>query len=115
MKIIINDRKEHSMRERKRPPAHPGRIIKNHYLQPLSISITDLAGKLGVSRKTISKIVNERGAVTSDMALRLSKAFNTTPELWLNLQNTYDLWYAIHNSKDWQKVQSITIPACLPG
>jgi len=103
------------MRERKRPPAHPGRIIKNHYLQPLSISITELAGKLGVSRKTISKIVNERGAVTSDMALRLSKAFNTTPELWLNLQNNYDLWYAIHKSEDWQKVQSIPIPASLPG
>jgi len=103
------------MRERKRPPAHPGRIIKNHYLLPLSISITDLAGKLGVSRKTISKIVNERGAITSDMALRLSKGFNNTPELWLNLQNTYDLWNAVHHSKDWQKVQSITIPACLPG
>lgn len=102
------------MRERKRPPAHPGRIIRNHYLQPLSISITDLARTLGVSRKTVSKIVNEGGAITSDMALRLSKAFNTTPQLWLNLQSTYDLWHAIHNSKDWQKVQSIKISASLP-
>ncbi|MFH0812949.1 MAG: HigA family addiction module antitoxin [Pseudomonadota bacterium] len=95
------------MRERKRPPAHPGRIIKNHYLKPLSISISDLAKTLGVSRKTASKIVNERGSITSDMALRLSRAFDTTPELWLNLQMSCDLWHAVNESKDWRSVQSV--------
>jgi antitoxin HigA-1 len=53
--------------------------------RPLSITIQDMASGLGVSRKTLSKIINEHGAVTPDMALRLSRAFNTTPELWLNL------------------------------
>lgn len=73
------------MRIRKRPPTHPGGILKRHYLEPLSLTISDLAKILGVSRKTISKIVNEHGSITPEMALRLSKAFNTTPELWLNL------------------------------
>ncbi len=95
------------MRERKRPPVHPGRILKNHHLVPLSISITDLSKILGVSRKTVSKIVNERGAITPDMALRLSRAFNTTPDLWLGLQQEYDLWHAFHDSKDWLHVKAV--------
>ena len=95
------------MRIRKRPPTHPGRILKSHYLEPLSITITDLAKILGITRKTASKIVNEHASITSDMALRLSRAFKTTPELWLNLQMNYDLWHACHDSKDWQRVQSI--------
>jgi addiction module HigA family antidote len=95
------------MRTRKRSPAHPGRILRNHYLEPLSITITELANILVVSRKTASKIANERGSVTSDMALRLSRAFNTSPDLWLNLQKSYDLWHAAHDSKDWQRVQPV--------
>lgn len=90
------------MRTRTRPPTHPGGIIKRHHLEPLSLSVSAAAAALGVSRKTLSKIVNERGAVTPDMALRLSKAFHTTPELWLNLQQRYDLWHATHDSKAWQ-------------
>jgi addiction module HigA family antidote len=54
----------------------------------------ELAKALGVSRKTISKLINERGAVTPEMALRFSIAFKTTPQLWLNLQQNYDLWHA---------------------
>jgi addiction module HigA family antidote len=99
------------MRTRKRVPTHPGRILTSHYLEPLSLTITELARILGVSRKTVSKIVNERGSVTSDMALRLSRAFDTTPELWLNLQRNYDLWHAAHDSKDWQRVQPVEMPA----
>jgi addiction module HigA family antidote len=95
------------MKTRRRPPSHPGRILKEHYLEPLSLSITDLAVTLGVSRKTLSKIVNERGSVTPDMALRLSRAFDTSPELWLQLQNNYDLWHAIHDSEEWQHVKRI--------
>jgi len=95
------------MRVRKRAPAHPGRIIRNHHLAPLSITITDLANVLGVSRKTLSKIVNERGSVTPDMALRLSRAFDTSPDLWLNLQKTFDLWYASNHLDDWKRVQPI--------
>ena len=83
---------------RKRPPTHPGGILKRHYLEPLSLAVSQAAAALGVSRKTISKIVNERGDVTPEMALRLAKTFGTSPELWINLQKNYDLWHASHHS-----------------
>ena len=91
-----------------RRPTHPGNIIKEDYLLPLSITIKDMADTLGVSRKTLSKIINEKGAITPDMALRLSRAFDTTPEFWLNLQKNYDLWQAEHISKAWQMVKPIS-------
>lgn len=82
------------MRVRKRAPVHPGRILLKDYIEPLKLTRTELAEKLGVSRKAISSIVNEHKSITTDMALRLSKAFDTTPDLWLNLQKNYDLWHA---------------------
>ena len=92
------------MSVRKRQTTHPGGILKRQYLEPLSLSITEVAEDLGVSRKTLSKIINERGSVTPDMACTLSKAFNTSAELWLNLQTTYHLWIASRKSGDWQKI-----------
>ena len=86
-------------------PTHPGKIIKADYLVPLSITIKDLAATLGVSRKTLSKIINERGAITPDMALRLSRAFATAPDFWLNLQQRVDLWEAENESQEWKKVK----------
>ncbi|BBO87733.1 HigA family addiction module antitoxin [Desulfosarcina ovata] len=95
------------MRRMKRQPTHPGYILKSDYLEPLAISVTEMASNLNVSRKTLSKILNQKGAVTPDMALRLSRAFNTTPELWLNLQKNYDLWQAEHSSNDWKRVRPL--------
>ncbi len=97
----------------KRRPTHPGGILKRHYIEPLSLTISEIAKDLGVSRKTLSKIVNEKGAVTPDMALRLSKAFNTSPELWLNMQAKYDLWIAEQESTGLEKI-SLLIPAFMP-
>jgi addiction module HigA family antidote len=97
-----------SMRERKRAPGHPGGVLKRLTLDALNVSNSRLASCIGVSRKTISKIVNEKGTITPDMALRLSRALSTTPDLWLNLQKNHDLWQASHKSADWQKVQSLT-------
>ena len=97
------------MKRIKRKPTHPGLIIKEDYLKPLSLTITGLSSILGISRKTLSKIINERGAVTPDMALRLSRAFDTSPDLWLNLQKNYDLWQAEHSSKAWKFVKPITL------
>ena len=77
---------------KKRIPSHPGGILKRLYLEPLSLSVSDLAKALKVSRKTVSKLVNERGSMTPEMALRLSLAFETTPQLWLTLQQNYDLY-----------------------
>ena len=95
------------MRKMKRQSTHTGKIIKEDYLEPLSITIKDMAESLGVSRKTLSKIINERGSITPDMALRLSSAFDTTPNLWLNLQKNFDLWHAETTSTEWQNVQPI--------
>jgi addiction module HigA family antidote len=90
-----------------RCPVHPGNIIKEDYLIPLSITIKGMAETLSVSRKTLSKIVNARGSVTPDMALRLSRAFDTTPDFWLNLQQNYDLWQAEMGSQEWKKVKPV--------
>lgn len=77
---------------RMKDPAHPGEILKGLYLDTLGITITDAANMLGVSRKTLSELVNRKAGISSLMALRLAKAFpNTTPEFWLRAQNTYDL------------------------
>ena len=94
-------------RIRTRPPIHPGEIIKHHYLKPRRLSILRMADALGVSRKTLSEIVNERASVTPDMALRLSRAFKTTPQLWLNLQQNYDLWHAARDSKGWKAAHPV--------
>ena len=97
------------MKERNRPPTHPGGILKRQYLETLNLGVAEVAETLKVSRKTLSKIINERGAVTPNMALRLSKAFNTTPQLWLNLQQSYDLWHTAHSSKDWMAVHAVAV------
>ena len=97
------------MRKRLRRPTHPGGILKRHYIEPLSMTVSGLAGVLGVSRKTLSEIVNEHASITPDMALRLSKAFKTTPELWLNMQRNYDLWQALHKSDDWKLVETLAV------
>ena len=96
------------MRSMKRQPTHPGKILKEDYLTPLAITVTDMANTLGVSRKTLSKIINERGAIIPDMALRLARALDTSPELWLNLQKNYDLWQAEHTSKEWRQVKPLS-------
>lgn len=88
----------------KRKPSHPGLILKYHYMDPLNLTVTQISQTLGVSRKTLSKIINEHASITPELALRLSKAFKTSAELWLNLQQAYNLWEAAHNSADWKKV-----------
>lgn len=76
------------------PPVHPGEILKDMYLDPLGLNITELADRLGVTRKTLSQLINGHSGISAEMALRLSRAFTTTPELWLNMQRNYDLWKA---------------------
>ena len=75
-------------------PAHPGEVLRELYLEPLSLTITDVAKALGVTRKSFSELVNGRSGVSTSMSLRLWKAFGTTPELWLNMQQNHDLWKA---------------------
>lgn len=80
-----------------RNPTHPGEVIKALCLELLGLSVTDAAKALGVSRKTLSTLLNGRSGISPEMALRLAKAFDTSPENWLNQQMQYDLWAAEKN------------------
>ena len=75
-------------------PPHPGEVIRELCLEPLGLSVTEAAEGLGVSRKTLSAIINGRAGISTEMAIRLGKAFNTSAESWLNQQLQYDLWVA---------------------
>jgi addiction module HigA family antidote len=77
-------------------PTHPGQFVREDILAEFEITQSDLAERLGVSRRTVNQLVNERRGVSADMALRLGKLTNTTPQLWLNLQMMVDLWDAAH-------------------
>jgi antitoxin HigA-1 len=78
-------------------PPHPGEILRALCLEPLGLSVTEAAKALGVSRKTLSGILNGRAGISPEMALRLSIAFDTTAESWLAQQVQYDLWHAEQN------------------
>lgn len=90
----------------KRKPSHPGMILKHHYMDPLHLTVTEVSGAISVSRKTLSGIINGRAPITTEIALRLSKAFGTSAELWLNLQLNYTLWETAHTSKTWKRIRS---------
>jgi addiction module HigA family antidote len=75
-------------------PPHPGEVLKELCLEPLGLSVTRAAGALGVTRKTLSAILNGRAGISPEMAIRLSKAFGTSAESWLSQQAQYDLWVA---------------------
>ena len=75
-------------------PPHPGGIVKRQCLEPLRLSVTEAAEGLGVTHRALSDIVNEESGISVDMAIRLSKAFGSSPETWLGMQMAYDLWQA---------------------
>ena len=87
-------------------PHHPGEILRELCIEPLDLSVTRAAEALGVSRKTLSSILNGRAGISPEMAIRLSKAFDTTAESWLNQQVQYDLWAAKQHTKK-LKVQKL--------
>ncbi len=80
-------------------PPHPGEILRELCLKPLGLTVSAAAKALGVSRKTLSAIVNRRAGISPEMAVRLSIAFNTTAESWLAQQVQYDLWKAERRGK----------------
>ena len=80
--------------ERATAPAHPGTILRNLYMPSAGISQSELAERLGVSRRTISMIVTEARPISIDMANRLARAFSTSPKFWLQLQANRDAWEA---------------------
>ncbi|QCQ21270.1 HigA family addiction module antitoxin [Desulfoglaeba alkanexedens] len=88
-------------------PPHPGEIIRELCLEPLGISVTEAAKALGVSRKTLSAILNGRAGISPEMAVRLSIAFDTSAESWMNQQVQFDLWNAEQHRKE-LKVERIS-------
>ena len=73
-------------------PPHPGEVLRELCLEPLNLTVTEAASALGVSRKTLSSILNGRAGISAEMAVRLSMAFGTSAESWLQQQEQYDLW-----------------------
>ena len=76
---------------RMKNPPHPGRIVRQECIEPLGLTVTKTARSLGVTRQTLNNLVNGRAGVSPEMAIRLSKAFGSSPEVWLGLQMEYDL------------------------
>ena len=87
------------MTELKRQPTHVGEVLKEEFLAPLGITQSALAKALHTSFRAINELVNEKRGVTTEMALKLAKYFGTSPQLWLNLQNQYDLYKIAHKKK----------------
>ncbi|HEC06776.1 MAG TPA: addiction module antidote protein, HigA family [Thiolapillus brandeum] len=81
-------------------PPHPGEVLKELCIEPLGLTVTEAAKALGVSRKTLSAILNGKSGISPEMAVRLSIAFNTSSESWLNQQTQYDLWQAEQHRKE---------------
>ncbi len=75
-------------------PPHPGGIVRRQCLEPLGLTVTRAAEGLGVTRQALSELLNGRTGVSVEMAIRLSKAFGSTPETWLGMQMAFDLWQA---------------------
>ena len=75
-------------------PPHPGEIVKLECLEPLGLTVTRAAEGLGVTRQTLSDLVNEKAGISVEMSIRLSLAFGSSPETWLAMQTAYDLWQA---------------------
>ncbi len=84
----------------RRKPTHPGEILLEDVIKPLGLTITAAARSLGVSRKTLSELVNKKASLSPEMALRIAKATNTSPESWLNMQTKLDLWNALQHEPD---------------
>ena len=84
-------------------PAHPGEVLREYL--PEGMSVTEAARRLGVTRQSLSAILNRRAGISADMALRLSAALDTSAEMWLSMQSAYDLWQAEQRPRP--KVESI--------
>lgn len=93
---------------RRLPPVHPGEILREEFLEPMGLSVYELANALNVPRSRANDIVRGRRAITTDTALRLARYFGTTPEFWINLQARHDLDVANRNLR--RKIEQEVAP-----
>lgn len=93
-----------------RKPSHPGALIRNVILPETGLTISELAQRCGVARNTMSKIVNERGDVTEDIAIRLSRVLGSTPRFWLGMQSRLNLWQLEQqNRRTYEKIERVHV------
>ncbi len=83
-----------------RKPTHPGNVFLEDVMKPRNLTVTEAARLLGVSRKALSEFVNEKAALSPEMAIRISKATGTSVESWMNMQQKLTLWQAMQNEPD---------------
>jgi antitoxin HigA-1 len=82
-----------------RSPTHPGEMLEEEFLKPMGVTQTALANHLGWSHAKVNELVRGKRGVTPAVALALSDALGTSPELWMNLQTQYELWHAVQDHK----------------
>ena len=93
----------------KRKPTHPGEVLNEDVIKPLGLTVTEAAKRLGVTRKTLSTLLNCRASLSPDMAVRVAKATNTSPESWMYMQAKLDLWNATRKSLKVQELKAIAV------
>ena len=99
--------KVRSLRDPKRAPTHPGAVLRQDVFGPLRITQTELAKRLGVSRVSVSELLLEKRSLTPDMAIRIGKLTETSPESWLRMQQTYDVWMLAKHPKRYKDIEPI--------
>jgi addiction module HigA family antidote len=99
-----------TLTKRKRRPTHPGELLREEILPGAHITQGELAKRMGVSRRTVNEICQERRGVSADMAHRLARVLNTSPDVWMNMQAAVDVWDALDaNGKDYQKIKPLKV------
>jgi antitoxin HigA-1 len=96
-----------SMRDPKRKPTHPGEVLREDVLPALDMTQTEFAKRLGVSRLSVSELLLEKRALSPDMAVRIAKLTNTTPESWLRMQEALDLWELEQDPKRYRHIEPV--------
>jgi addiction module HigA family antidote len=97
------------LRNPARRPTHPGAVLREDVLPALAMTQTEFARRLGVSRLTVSALLHEKRALSPAMAMRLARLLDTSPEAWLNMQTTLDLWEIKQNPEGWEHVEPIRV------
>lgn len=89
----------------KRKPVTPGEMLQEEFLKPLGLTQQALADAMGVTRRTVNEICNNKRSITADSALMLSRVLGTSPDFWLNTQHRLDLWSVMHDKKRMQRIE----------
>ena len=93
----------------RRRPTHPGKVLRDDVIKPLGLTVTEAAKCLGVTRKTLSELINCKSSMSPEMAVRIGKATRTSPESWLYMQSKLDLWLADQKPTEVEEFGDVTL------